>query len=260
MWVMPMIVAYDIVQYELPPRTRTMMLQFMDNMAQSYLHDFALRKTSTARRATENARSNWQAFRVELATLSAYLTGNRQYIQQAREAFNEFVEQNMVFPLIVLQPDGTKKTVIVNDGSVFDFHQRDALHYVTVDLEPLLIAALAAKAHGDDWYSYVSPQRASLKRALEWLVPYATGVKTHQEFAKSTVAFDKQRGQAGWKGYSGAWDPQTSKLLFRMAAQLDKEFDTPALQKITAGTFPAVEYDPKLTPDPGRPLLGFLFR
>ncbi len=59
------------------------------------------------------------------------------------------------------------------DGSTFDFEVRDALHYVTYDLEPLAIAALAAREHGEDW---VTPR---LTAAVDWLLPYARGEKTH---------------------------------------------------------------------------------
>ena len=56
---------------------------------------------------------------------------------------------------------------------------------MTYDLEPLLVAALAARAHGEDWYG--DGDRA-LGRAIAWLVPYATGEKVHEEYVRSTVA------------------------------------------------------------------------
>ena len=76
---------------------------------------------------------------------------------------------------------------IAPDGEVVDFAKRDALHYVTYDLEPLTVAALAAKAHGQDWMHEQSVTHSSVAAGVDWLVPYARGEKTHEEFVHSHV-------------------------------------------------------------------------
>jgi len=42
-------------------------------------------------------------------------------------------------------------TNIAVDGQVMDFTQRDALHYVVYDLEPLTMAVIAARPFGRHW-------------------------------------------------------------------------------------------------------------
>ncbi|WP_042063084.1 alginate lyase family protein, partial [Acidomonas methanolica] len=43
---------------------------------------------------------------------------------------------------------------IAPDGETLDFRERDALHYVVYDLQPMVQAALAARTRGEDWYRW----------------------------------------------------------------------------------------------------------
>jgi hypothetical protein len=98
---------------------------------------------------------------------------------------------------------------------VFDFHERDAIHYVTYDLDPLMMAALSAQAHGQDWFAWKSPAGANLPGALDWLAPYAKGEKVHIEFANSKIQFDRDRAAAGQKEYAPhPWDVSKRRGLF----------------------------------------------
>ncbi|MGR4383080.1 alginate lyase family protein [Escherichia coli] len=45
------------------------------------------------------------------------------------------------------------------------------------DLLPLSRAAIVAKNNGYDWFGYVSPSGSSLKKGIDWLVPYMNGLK-----------------------------------------------------------------------------------
>jgi hypothetical protein len=71
---------------------------------------------------------------------------------------------------------------------------------------------------------------ASLQAALGWLMPYADGSKTHEEFVHSNVPFDAKRREAGLPGYSGQWDPKNATELFHLAARLDGRYTPIALQ------------------------------
>jgi len=72
-------------------------------------------------------------------------------------------------------------------------------------------------------------------RWVDWLVPFAVGAKTHQEFVHSSVKFDAARDQAGEAGYSGQWNPKTSVDLLAMAASLDPK-SLAVLDKVEADT------------------------
>ena len=108
---------------------------------------------------------------------------------------------------------------------MFDFHERDALHYVTYDLDPLMMAALAAKAHGEDWLGWKSADGVSLASALDWLAPYAAGEKVHIEFANSKVQFDRDRAGAGQAEYAPhPWDTTNAIGTYGLAALLDARY------------------------------------
>jgi Alginate lyase len=251
--------AYDIAETDLSRDIHDRVIRLAHNVSESYLADCALRKVSSSPWAQENFRNNWQSYRVMLITLAAYLTGDPSMIDGARQSFQTQIEANMVYPVLEPCGDGRKCARTINDGSVMDFHQRDAIRYVVSDLEPLALAALAAQAHGQDWYQYVSPNGASLTRAFRWLQPYVSGEKSHDEFANTSVAFDRKRGEIGWKGYSGQWDPNGGRTLFRMALRLDQKLATPPITSIAQSSYETTEYDPKTAREPQYPLIGFVF-
>lgn len=192
--------AYDLTERDLPQATRTKLDGFWRRMARGYLDDM----DGTPR----NARSNWQSHRIKLATVAAYQTGDRQLIDRARAAFRKHIGVNLRA-----------------DGSTFDFEERDALHYVTYNLDPLMMAALAAKAHGEDWFSWRSPARASLPRSLDWLATFANGSRTHMEFANSKIAFDRERAAAGQSQFAlHPWDPSKAIGTFAVASLLGPRY------------------------------------
>lgn len=163
--------------------------------------------------------NNWQSHRVKLVTMIAAATDDNALFDQARRLFRRQVAVNLL-----------------PDGQVADFAERDALHYVVYDLEPLLRAALAARAYsGEDWYHWQAPAGGSIARSVAWLTPYATGAKTHEEFVHSRVAFDAQRAAAGVPGFAGPFDVKHAALTYWSASLFD-----PALKAVAE----------RLDPDP----------
>ncbi len=151
--------------------------------------------------------NNWQSHRVKIVTMIAVATGDDALFDDARRLFRAQVAAN-----------------IKPDGQVIDFAERDALHYVIYDLEPLTQAALAARAHGEDWYHYTSPTESSVAKGVAWLYPYAHGDKPHEEFRHSKVAFDAQRAAAGEKEYSGMFEPARAGNVFWFASAFDATY------------------------------------
>lgn len=195
-----MIFATDLVGPGLPASLRTKILTFWRRMAVGYLDAMDA--------GARNATTNWQSHRVKLATVAAFASGDEMLVARARRAFRRQVGVN-----------------ILPDGSVRDFHTRDALHYVTYDLDPLLMAALAAKAHGEDWFSWRSPTGSSLPSALRWLEPYAAGRLEHMEFVRSTVRFDRERAAAGDAEYAPhIWNRGAAVRTFAVATLCDDAY------------------------------------
>lgn len=195
-----LILAYDLTEADLPPETRGRLDALWRGMAEGYLSDMEGRHAAVA--------NNWQSHRVKLAALSAFQLGDPALIDRARRAFQRQIAANVRV-----------------DGSVHDFHHRDAIHYVTYDLDPLMMAASAAQRNGEDWFTWRTADGVSLQAAVEWLVPYAMGEKVHQEFVNSTVPFDAQRAAAGQREYAPhAWNPANATNTFALASHLSSRF------------------------------------
>jgi hypothetical protein len=88
-----------------------------------------------------------------------------------------------------------------------------------------MMAAVAARAHGEDWFSWRGATGASLPGALDWLTPYAKGEKVHIEFARSKVQFDADRAAAGQKEYAPhPWDPANAVGTYALASLMDPHY------------------------------------
>lgn len=195
--------AYAVARDDLAPPVRSIAQRFIRQLGEGYLgrmeHDFKPNEGKWI--------SNWNSHRVKLATLAAVALEDETMLARARTQFTAHLGRN-----------------IRESGVTVDFEERDALHYVVYDLEPLTRAALAARLHGENWLDFKGSTRASLRNALDWLAPYANGDKTHEEFVHSRVKFDYQRRDAGLPEFSGIWDPARSSNLYAMASILDAKY------------------------------------
>lgn len=205
--------AYVLTSAALPADTRDAVRTLLRKLGEGYIERI---RAFPERDKPGTATNNWQSHRVKLVTLAAAALGDQAMLKTARQLFEHQVADN-----------------IGPTGEVSDFADRDALHYVVYDLQPLVSAALAAKPFGDgDWLRYATPRGASLAKALDWLRPFAEGAKSHDEFVHTHVKFDREREQAGEKGYSGPWDPKTATALYWLAAQLDPIY-LPVAQRLS---------------------------
>ena len=196
--------AYVLASAALPASTRDATRALLRKLGDGYI---ARIRAFADQHKSGSQTNNWQSHRVKLVTLAAAALGDQAMLKTAHALFQRQLADN-------LKPD----------GETIDFAERDALHYVVYDLQPLVAAALAARPFGGDWLHEAGPQGASLAKALDWLRPYAEGDKTHEEFVHTHVQFDRDREQAGEKGYSGPWDRNGASALYWLAAQLDDSY------------------------------------
>lgn len=194
--------AYALTAADLSPETREASRRLISTLGNGYIAH--IQQFRGPKKGTQT--NNWQSHRIKLITVAAVALGDHSMLQQAFGLFKQQIADN-----------------VLADGSVTDFQDRDALHYVVYDLEPLVQAALAAKADGGDWL-HAAVNGTSLSAALDWLVPYANGERSHEEFVHTRVQFDKDRARVGEAGYSGTWQPKSSATLFWLAAQLDRRY------------------------------------
>lgn len=195
--------AYAITATALPPETRRATADFLRGMASGYV----TRIDRGRGEKKDTWTNNWQSHRVKIVTVIAVALDDETLFTDARRIYMDQLNANLRA-----------------DGTVQDFHLRDALHYVTYDLEPLTRAAQAAKLRGEDWLRMTAKNGATLAGALNWLEPYALGERTHEEFVRSKVRFDAERNRAGMKGFSGQWDRRQSRDLYWTAALLDARY------------------------------------
>jgi len=98
------------------------------------------------------------------------------------------------------------------------------LHYAVYDLEPLVRAAMAAGTLDEDWMNLQAENGATLAAGLNWLLLYARGKKTHEEYVHTTVKFDLKRRDAGVAGFTGLWEPKSSGQLYWLASTLAQRY------------------------------------
>jgi len=195
--------AFAISQQALPAATREATAQWIRALGEGYIAQ--MRHPAHPGRGTWT--NNWQSHRIKLATLAAVALDDDLLFAAARAEFRRQLGQNLLA-----------------DGSTIDFGERDALHYTVYDLEPLTRAAMAAATRGEEWLHLTGSSGASLASALDWLLPYARGDKTHEEYVHTAVKFDLQRRDAGVPGFGGMWEPRSSSQLYWLASTLDARY------------------------------------
>ncbi len=206
--------TYAVIAPTLKAEDRARAEQYLRAWAKGYIDSIDAHKVVSISPQATTWNNNWQSHRIKLVTMMAVALNDDELFHAARRLFQAQIGANMH-----------------GDGEVIDFEERDAMHYVIYDLEPLAQAALAARAHGEDWFDYQAPNGASLAKGFAWLYPYANGDKPHEEFVHSKVVFDAQRAAAGEKGYSGPFDVTTAGNVMWLGAAFDAKY-RPVAEKL----------------------------
>jgi hypothetical protein len=201
----PLIEGYDLLRESLEKRVRAPVDRWLGQVAHALIAGIDPRR--------KTAINNWHSHRLKVIGLIGFATGADALRRYAQDGIRKQIERNLRA-----------------DGSSFDFHHRDAVHYHAYDLEPLLRLAILLSPTGD-LYRWVSPSGSSLRRSLRWLLPYARGEKTHAEFARSRSAFDRARSNAREPGHR-AGEPFRPKRA-RGALELAQYFE-PRLRRLVA--------------------------
>lgn len=205
-----MILAYDLTEADLPVETRTAMDGFLRELATGYL--------DAMDGAPRHFYTNWQSHRIKIAAMASFQLGDPRLIERAFEDYQKHVASN-----------------VLADGTVFDFHERDAIHYVLYNVDPMMMAGLAAQAHGLAWFDWKNASGTGVSSVIDWLIPYVEGERTHQEFVHSRIEFDAQRLAAGQTEYAGPWRPERAVGTLSLARLLDDRYG-PALDALLATT------------------------
>lgn len=197
-----LILAYDLTEADLPAETRAAVDGFLRNLATGYLDEMD--------GAPKHFYTNWQSHRIKMAAMASFQLGDQALITRTFEDYQKHVTSN-----------------VLAEGTVFDFYERDAIHYVLYNVDPMMMAGLAAQAHGLDWFDWKNASGTGVSSVIDWLIPYVEGEKTHQEFVHSRIEFDAQRLAAGQTEYAGPWEPERAVNTLNLASLLDDRYAAP---------------------------------
>jgi len=198
--------AYDLIKNKMDKGRREKVEQWLRRVADQEIKNF------------NGKYNNWNSHRLKIITQIAFLLNDQDYIKYAKDDMATQILNNL-YP----------------DGSSLDFKHRDALHYHTYTLEPLLKAALIIKnATGLDYFTYISSSGSSIKKSVDFLAVYARGEKKHAEFVNSKVKIDRDRAAQKEPGFEIGGDFKVVKAIdvFAYATCFDRAYQ-PVHQLLT---------------------------
>ncbi|WP_372716022.1 sulfatase-like hydrolase/transferase [Novipirellula sp.] len=111
------------------------------------------------------------------------------------------------------------------DGSSRDLKHRDSLTYHGSSLKPPMELAMLAGDDGLALYSWASPDGGSLKKSVDFMVPYAMGKKTHAEWVNTQVDLDRRRAAEGIEKYRAGrlYEPKDALGVMEYASYFDPD-------------------------------------
>ena len=173
-----LLMAYDMIKTDFSPSQKQLVDIWLTKMADEEINTAKNKERKTSF-------NNWNTHRLKMIGCIAYILNNAAYKKYIEIELPIQIEKNLL-----------------PDGSGIDFVERDALHYHVYTLEPFIsLATVVYKATQKDYYHFVSPSGASIKKSIDFLIPFVTGEKTHAEFVNSHVTFDKKRAENKEPGY-----------------------------------------------------------
>lgn len=196
-----LIETYDLVRPDMAPEDRTIVDHWLQRVADTlWASDDPNKK---------NHINNWQAHRLKIIGMAAFVLGDKAMEQKVLGAFRDLMEANLNA-----------------DGTTFDLLERDAFHYHVYDLEPMIrLAILFSRSQGLDLYHEKTGKDASIAACVAYLIPYAKGEKVHAEYVHTQVKFDLQRAQNHEKGHGigEPFDPKAAQKCLELAQYYQPE-------------------------------------
>ncbi len=194
----PLLVAYHALRESFPAERRQAIDGWVEQLGR--LHAEAV--------AESRHFTNRYSKHVRLLAMCGMVLDRPEWVQAAHEGIRRFVAQSLYA-----------------DGTSLDLKRRDTLTYHASALKPPLELAILAGAPGRALYTWQSPDGGSLKKSVDYVVPYALGEKTRQEWTNSQVDLDRRRAQADLEYYRPGrlYDPQNALELMELGSYFDPD-------------------------------------
>ncbi len=172
-------------------------------------------------------RNNRFAKSIRIAAICGRALGEARWIDDARRAAQRLIQQSL---------DA--------DGASYDLKERDTLTYHNSTLKPLIELSIILDGNAPDaLYYWVNDKGGSIQKSVRYVVPYASGEKTRQEWLNSRVALDQRRAAAGIEKYrlGRQFQPRQALAMLELAEYYEPDL-TPMIADLTgsdADRFPS---------------------
>lgn len=194
----PLLVAYEALRESFEPAERREVDAWVEGLGK--LH---------ARAVAESQHfTNRYGKSIRLLGITGRILDRPEWIEQARKGVKRFVRESLY-----------------DDGTSADLQRRDTLTYHGSALKEPLDLAMMLGEDGRDLYDWTSPRGGSLKKSVEYVVPYALGEREHEEWVNSKVDLDHRRAEAGLEKYRPGrlYEPRQALELMEKASFFDPE-------------------------------------
>ncbi|RZL32333.1 MAG: hypothetical protein EOO96_14310 [Pedobacter sp.] len=172
--------AYDLIKDDISSENKIVIADWLKNTALAEINSKRMNRNQGT------GINNWNAHRLKVVGEIGYALNNQEFIDWTIDRLKKHIEINLN-----------------EDGTSLDFKERDAMHYHIYDLEPMLkLALLIQRAGGENFYLYQSSKGSSIKKSVDWLIPYIKGEKQHEEYVNTKVKFDRDRAKNNEPGFA----------------------------------------------------------
>jgi hypothetical protein len=198
------ITGYDLIRNEVSSGARNEIDAWLTSIYNAELN------SPSAKPGKTTGFNNWNSHRIKVMALTAFTLHNDGYLEPVYKLLEKQISDDLYA-----------------DGTSFDFKERDAFHYHTYTLEPLLKTCMVIyRATGKKYFTYESANGSSIQKSVDFLVPFVTGEKTHAEFVNSKVGFDKARAANHEKGYEAGtlFEPKNGISTLSLAAYFNQTY------------------------------------
>ncbi len=158
--------------------------------------------------------NNWKTKQIKLVGTIGLIVGREDFEQYAVEELKKYIDE-----------------ALYEDGTTRDLRQRDAMSYHVSGLKPLLVAVITMDqfknaASDNPLFDYRNPVGGSIRKSVDYVVPYALGEKVHKEWVNTKVELDRQRAAAGIAHYQPGtpYEPEQSREMFELASYFDSKY------------------------------------
>ncbi len=211
----PLLVAYHSLRDKFPEEDRKKVDAWAAKLGK--LHEKAVKNSTHF--------TNRYSKHVRLLAISGMILDRQEWIEAAHAGIKRFVTQSLY-----------------EDGSSHDLKRRDTLTYHGSALKPPIELAMISAKKGRELYTWTSSKGGSLKKSVDYVVPYAMGEKVHKEWVHSKIGLDHRRAEAGLEKYRPGrlYEPENALELMELASYFDPDLMKVVhhLTKIGAERFP----------------------